>query len=68
MRKIWVFIGDKLVIDLGGVHPQSSQEIDSQDLIDLGLNPGQEYDLDIFFAERQTVQSNFRIDTSMIMD
>ncbi|KAF6246667.1 hypothetical protein C6990_05930, partial [Nitrosopumilus sp. b3] len=65
---VWVFIDDKLVIDLGGVHPKSTAEITSTQLInDYGLQTGETYDIDIFFAERQTVQSNFRIDTSMGM-
>jgi fibro-slime domain-containing protein len=64
---VWVFIDDNLVIDLGGVHPKKSAEVTSADLIALGLVPGVTYDIDIFFAERQTVQSNFRIDTSMGM-
>lgn len=66
---VWVYINDILVIDLGGVHPQTSETIESEQLVNqFGLQTGQTYDLDIFFAERQTVQSNFRIDTSMIMD
>ena len=59
---IWVFINKQLVIDLGGRHAQlkGSISVDS-----LGLTIGQTYDLAIFNAERHTVQSNFRIDTSL---
>lgn len=59
---LWVFINDLLVIDLGGVHGALS---DSVDLDTLGLTAGSDYDLDIFFAERHTTASNFRIDTSI---
>lgn len=61
---LWVFFGGKLGIDLGGIHASASQTITSADLVALGLVAGQNYDLDIFFAERHTTQSNFRIETS----
>lgn len=59
---LWVFINDQLVIDLGGVHGgiTGSVTLDS-----LGLTEGQDYDLDLFFAERHTSESNFRIETSI---
>ncbi len=59
---LWVFINDQLVIDLGGVHGAMT---DSVNLDTLGLTLDQDYDLDLFFAERHTSQSNFRIDTSL---
>ena len=62
---VWVFIDHKLALDLGGVHPAKSETID---LDTLDLTPGQTYDIDIFFAERQTVQSNFKIETSIVMN
>ncbi len=63
---VWVFIGGKLAIDLGGVHPQASQTINLDDEAErFGLEPGETYTLDVFMAERHTVQSNFRIDTTL---
>lgn len=59
---LWVFINDELVIDLGGVHGAMSQSID---LDTLGLTMGEDYSFDLFFAERHTTASNFRIDTSI---
>lgn len=59
---LWVFINDLLVVDLGGVHPAASGGVN---LDTLGLTVGDTYDFDLFFAERHTTQSNFRIDTSI---
>jgi fibro-slime domain-containing protein len=65
---VYVFIDGKKVIDLGGIHAQETQTI-NLDLLapQLGLVAGQTYDLDLFFAERNVVQSNFRIDTSIVL-
>lgn len=59
---LWVFIDDRLVIDLGGVHGALTGSVD---LDDLGLTAGETYAFDLFFAERHTNQSTFRIDTSI---
>ncbi|MBK8266358.1 MAG: fibro-slime domain-containing protein [Nannocystis sp.] len=59
---VWVFINKKLVIDLGGVHGVSTQSVN---LDSLGLEPGNVYPIEVFHAERHTVQSNFRIDTTI---
>jgi fibro-slime domain-containing protein len=59
---VFVYIDGKKVIDLGGVHGPGSATV----LLDsLGLTVGQNYSLDVFFAERHTSGSNFRIDTSI---
>jgi fibro-slime domain-containing protein len=59
---LWVFIGRRLVIDLGGVHGSESASVR---LDDLGLRAGQTYAFDLFFAERHTTECHFRFDTTI---
>lgn len=63
---LWLFINQQLAIDLGGVHGPSSQTVDlDARAAELGITPGQSYQMDIFHAERHTTQSTFRIETSI---
>jgi len=62
---LWVFIDGDLVIDLGGTHVAMERSVT---LSDLGLTQNQVYPLDLFFAERHTVDSNFRIETTIHLD
>jgi fibro-slime domain-containing protein len=65
---VWVFINGKLAVDLGGVHSQKSASINVDDNADyFGLEPGHTYELKLFFAERHTSESNFRVETTMLL-
>jgi fibro-slime domain-containing protein len=63
---VWVYINNQLVIDLGGIHVQETETVnlDAQ-ASQLGITVGNIYPLAVFDAERHTVQSNFRIDTTL---
>jgi fibro-slime domain-containing protein len=63
---LWVFINNKLAIDLGGLHPEVSDSVSLDDIAaEFGITIGGSYPLDLFHAERHTNASHFRIDTSI---
>ena len=63
---LWVFINGKLALDLGGLHSQQTGTIDlDASASKLGITKGQNYPLVLFHAERHTVDSNFRIETTI---
>lgn len=63
---VWVFINNKLALDLGGVHSRMSGTVDlDKRAHELGLTTGQVYNMDLFQAERFGSESNFEISTSM---
>ncbi len=60
---VWIFINGKLAVDLGGLHPQATGVADLDQLATtLGIEKGKSYPLDLFHAERHSVNSDFRID------
>ena len=63
---VWVFINNKLALDLGGVHtPQSGVvDLDAQKS-GLGIAAGNYYNFDFFFCERQTIGSHLKMNTSI---
>ena len=59
---VWVFINNRLVVDIGGCH---NPEEGAVDLDTMGLVEGQEYPFHIFFSERNATGSNFKMRTSI---
>jgi fibro-slime domain-containing protein len=63
---VWIFINNKLAVDLGGVHPPLSKTINlKNEASKLGLTPGEKYDFDLYHCERHTDGSSLRIRTSI---
>ncbi|MBL8744800.1 MAG: fibro-slime domain-containing protein [Phycisphaerae bacterium] len=62
---VWVFINDRLAIDLGGVHSAIDQTVFLDRLS--GLVPNGKNSLRVFQAERHRTQSNFRIETTITL-
>lgn len=59
---VWVYVNGRLVIDLGGRHPPVEQFVDMDRL---ALADGEEYEMDLFYAERHWGGSNMKITTNM---
>jgi fibro-slime domain-containing protein len=60
---VWVFINNKLLVDIGGLHPKQtvSKTLGAQVLSDFGLTIGNVYEFALFHAERAPGQSNFKL-------
>lgn len=64
---IWIFINERLVADMGGVHAVMESSVALDPIADiLGLQPGDEYPMHLFLAERHKTQSNFRLETNFV--
>jgi fibro-slime domain-containing protein len=61
---VWVFINDRCVINLGGVHSAVYGKVN---LDTLGLSEGNDYMFDFFYAERAVTESNILITTNMLL-
>lgn len=63
---VWVFIAQQLAIDLGGLHQIQSQQVNLDQIAPkFGLLVGQQYAIDLFFAERHTIDSDFTVKTTI---
>ena len=60
---VWVFINNRLAVDIGGLHPPQSGAItlDATRATALGLAVGGLYDLSLFHAERHTTGSTYHL-------
>ena len=72
---IWVFIDNKLAVDLGGTHLAAPGYVDLDYFMknvggysNLDEIVGKSYDIDIFFCDRRTTMSNVRIKTNMFIE
>lgn len=59
---LWIFVDGKLALDLGGLHQALKQTLRFDTL---GLVANTQYQMDIFHAERHTLESNFRVQTNI---
>ena len=67
---VWVFVNGHLLVDLGGLHPYVDggvKTLDSTNAADLGLQSGQTYPFDLFFAERHTTASTLTVNTTIAL-
>jgi fibro-slime domain-containing protein len=63
---LWIYVNGKLALDVGGLHEDLEGTIDfDKQAAALGITVGSTYQMDIFHAERQTSESNFRIETNI---
>jgi fibro-slime domain-containing protein len=61
---LYVFIDDKLAIDLGGTHVAIAADLN---LDHLTLSVGQEYPLDLFYAERLGASAALTLQTNFVL-
>ncbi|QIE57364.1 fibro-slime domain-containing protein [Pikeienuella piscinae] len=62
---LWIFVDNKLVLELAGVHSPASDSFSAADLMLLGLVSGQNYAFDVFYAERNVTQAQLNLSTDM---
>lgn len=66
---VWVYLNGYKVVDIGGVHSRKDGSVKLDDIAEAaGMEIGNTYDFDFFFAERHTTQSNFIIETTIELE
>ena len=64
---IWVFIDNKLAVDIGGTHLAAPGYVDLDKFMP-NAEVGKSYDIDIYFCDRRTTMSNIHIKTNMFIE
>jgi fibro-slime domain-containing protein len=60
---LWVFINRRLAVDLGGLHAALPASVDLDEAADtLGIEKGQRFPLDLFYANREPPDATLVID------
>ncbi|MBD3242564.1 MAG: fibro-slime domain-containing protein, partial [Chitinivibrionales bacterium] len=64
---VWVYINDRLVVDLGGMQKEVKVNLDVDALAStLGMTQGNRYMFDFFYTERKTSQASAIITTNIL--
>ena len=62
---VWVFVNKRLAVDLGGIHMAAAGSVDLvAKASDLGLKPGNVYEVAVFHAERNIDCSTYKLTLS----
>ncbi|MFZ5889478.1 MAG: DUF4215 domain-containing protein [Myxococcota bacterium] len=63
---VWVFINNRLAVDLGGIHTpvSGSVTLDASSSNRFGVEDGKVYEIRVFHAERQTTASSYKLTLS----
>jgi fibro-slime domain-containing protein len=64
---IWVYINNKLAVDVGGVHMSAPGYVDVDKFLP-SAKLGDIYDIDIYFCNRRNPSSTLQITTNMILE
>ncbi|HET6150124.1 MAG TPA: fibro-slime domain-containing protein [Polyangia bacterium] len=63
---VFVFINGRLAIDLGGIHIAEMGRVDLDTrAAELGIAPGNTYEMAVFYADRHCCDSTFHIETTL---
>ncbi|MBT1181557.1 fibro-slime domain-containing protein [Bifidobacterium sp. CP2] len=63
---VYLFVNNKLAIDLGGAHTAASKDVDlDAQAKSLGLQDGKTYRFDFFYMERHTDEADIKVTTNL---